>query len=119
MAVVPTSTKSDFVLLSHLIIERRPSVHTAEKVSITMTPEMLRTVRESVDAGEYASASEVMRDAVRLWQRQRLEDAERLKVIRARVQRSLEDPRADLTGEEVDSHLNDLFANARRCTVRA
>ncbi|WP_373465555.1 hypothetical protein [Agrobacterium larrymoorei] len=28
-------------------------------------------IRESVDAGEYASTSEVVRDAMRVWQRER------------------------------------------------
>ncbi|TGD98633.1 ribbon-helix-helix domain-containing protein [Methylobacterium nonmethylotrophicum] len=84
----------------------------AEKISITMTSEQLRAVRESVAAGEYASTSEVLRDAVRLWQRQRQEDAERLNAIRARIRRSLDDPRPDLTGEEVQSNLDALFAEA-------
>ncbi len=82
----------------------------AEKISITITPDQLRAVRESVEAGEYASTSEVLRDAVRLWQRQRLEDAERLNVIRARIRRSLDDPRPALSLEEVDAHLEALFA---------
>lgn len=85
-------------------------MQSAEKISITMTPDLLRVVRESVDAGEYASTSEVMRDAVRVWQRQRLEDAERLNAVRARVQRSLHDPRQDLTSAQVDRHLARLFA---------
>ena len=107
------------MLLAFLNTERFPSLQTAEKISITMTPDMLRAVRESVDAGEYASTSEVMRDALRLWQRQRLEDVERLNAIRTRVRRSLEDPRADLTGDEVDTHLDGLFAKARSDAVRA
>jgi len=60
-------------------------MHNAEKISITMTPDMLRAVRDSVEAGEYASTSEALRDAVRVWLRQRLEDAERLNAIRARA----------------------------------
>ena len=44
-------------------------MQSAEKISITVTPEMLRLIRESVDASEYASTSEVIRDAMRLWQR--------------------------------------------------
>jgi antitoxin ParD1/3/4 len=28
-------------------------MQTAEKISVTMTPEMLRLIRESVDAGDY------------------------------------------------------------------
>ena len=89
-------------------------MQTAEKISITMTPDMLRSVRESVAAGEYASTSEVMRDAVRLWQRQRLEDSERLMAIRTRIRRSLDDPRPALTGEEVATHLGALFATERK-----
>ena len=90
-----------------------------EEISIAMAPDILRMIRESVAAGEYASASDVMHDAIRLWQRQRLEDAGRLNAISARVRRSLHDPRADLTGEEVDAHLNDLFAKAREDAASA
>jgi antitoxin ParD1/3/4 len=46
-------------------------MQSAEKISITMTSEMLRLIRESVEAGEYASTGEVIRDAMRLWQRRR------------------------------------------------
>ena len=53
-------------------------MQTAEKISITLPPDMLRLIREAVDGGEYASTSEALRDAVRAWHRQRLEDAERL-----------------------------------------
>ena len=86
----------------------------AEKISITMTPDMLRAVRESVASGEYASTSEVVRDAVRVWLRQRLEDHERLEVIRARIRRSLDDPRPDLDEEEVDARLEALFAESAK-----
>jgi antitoxin ParD1/3/4 len=74
----------------------------AEKVSITMTSDMLRAVRESVETGEYASTSEVLRDAVRLWRRRRAEDAESLAAIRTRVQRSIDDPRASLGADAAE-----------------
>lgn len=90
-------------------------MQSAEKISITMTPEQLRAVRESVAAGEYASTSEVLRDAVRLWQRQREEDAQRLNVLRARIRRSLDDPRPDLTSDEVRGRIEALH----RETVQA
>jgi antitoxin ParD1/3/4 len=86
----------------------------AEKISITVSPEMLNVIRESVAAGEYGSTSEAVRDAVRLWQRQRFEDAERLNAIRARIRRSLDDPRPDMTLAEVDAHLDALFARAEQ-----
>jgi antitoxin ParD1/3/4 len=82
----------------------------AEKLSITLTQEMVRQVRESVAAGEYASTSEAVRDAMRLWQRQRAEDAERLEAIRARIRHSIDDPRPSLTQEEAEARLRLLFA---------
>lgn len=91
-----------------------PSVQAAEKISITVTSEQLRAVRESVAAGEYASTSEVLRDALRLWQRQRQEDAERLDAIRTRIRRSLDDPRPSLTLDQVDTYLEELFAEAEK-----
>ena len=91
----------------------------AETISLTLTPNMLRAVRESVEAGEYASISDVMQEAVRLWQRQRREDAERLDAIRARIRRSLDDPRPDLSADEVQEHLDALFAEAEAQSRRA
>jgi antitoxin ParD1/3/4 len=87
-------------------------MHNAEKISITMTLDMLRALRDSVEAGEYASTSEALRDAVRVWLRQRLEDAERLNAIRARVRRSLDDPRPDMSFDEVEARLAKLHADA-------
>lgn len=87
----------------------------AEKISVTMTPQMMRAIRESVAAGEFASTSEALRDAVRVWQRERDEQTERLTAIRARVKNSLDDPRPDLSGDDVDKRLARLHAT----TVKA
>ena len=38
------------------------------KISIAVTGEQLQAIREAVDSGAYASASEVVRDALRGWQ---------------------------------------------------
>ncbi len=40
---------------------------TAEKISIALPPEMVNLVRGAVATGEYASSSEVIRDALRDW----------------------------------------------------
>ena len=85
----------------------------AETISVTMTPDTLRAVRDSVESGEYASTSEALRDAVRVWQRQRLADAERLRSIKARIGRSLDDSRPDLSSDDVQARLDALFAAAR------
>ncbi len=38
-----------------------------EKISIALPPEMVIQVRQAVETGEYASSSEVVRDALRDW----------------------------------------------------
>jgi antitoxin ParD1/3/4 len=38
-----------------------------EKVSVSLSHELLESVREAVDSGEYGSASEVIREALREW----------------------------------------------------
>jgi antitoxin ParD1/3/4 len=78
----------------------------AEKLSITMTAEMLREIRASVASGEFASTSEAMRDAVRLWQRERQERAERLESIRARIRQSVDDPRPPLTMQQLKDRMD-------------
>ena len=40
---------------------------TAERISIVLPPEMVAIVRSAVATGEYASISEVIRDALRDW----------------------------------------------------
>ena len=45
-----------------------PSV---EKISIALPPEMVAQVRQAVETGEYASSSEVIRDALRDWTHKR------------------------------------------------
>lgn len=87
-------------------------MQTAEKISITVTSEMLRAIRESVDAGEYASTSEVIRHAMRLWQRERDEHAERIAAIKARIRKSLDDPRPDLTLDELEKQMEAHIAKA-------
>jgi antitoxin ParD1/3/4 len=42
-----------------------------EKMSVALPPDMAGLVREAVASGEYASASEVVRDALRDWKLKR------------------------------------------------
>ena len=86
----------------------------AEKISITLPPDMVRLIKEKVESGAYASTSEVIRDAMRLWQRQEEEHAGRIAEIRARLRRSMKDPRPDIPGEEVRAWIDDLKAAAKK-----
>lgn len=60
----------------------------AEKISITLPPDMLITIKEKVQTGAYGSTSEVIREAMRLWQRQEEEYQARLALIRDRLDHS-------------------------------
>jgi antitoxin ParD1/3/4 len=46
-------------------------VANVEKVSIALTADMATMLRDAVKSGEYASSSEVIRDALRDWKRKR------------------------------------------------
>lgn len=52
-----------------------------EKISVAVTPEMATEMRDAVERGEYASASEVMRDALRGWRERRAERAAAIEQI--------------------------------------
>ncbi len=80
----------------------------AEKISITVTPSMKRVLEERVASGEFVSASELMREAFRTWQKQQDEHQERLASIRARIQQSIDDPRPSIPASEVFDNLRKL-----------
>jgi len=42
-----------------------------EKISVALPSEMVAVLRAAVDSGEYSSASEVVREALRGWKRKR------------------------------------------------
>lgn len=60
----------------------------AEKISITLPPDMLAFIKEKVQSGYYGSTSELVREAIRLWQKQEEEYQTRLSLIRKRLERS-------------------------------
>jgi antitoxin ParD1/3/4 len=84
-----------------------------EKLSITLPTEMVDVINAEIETGAFASTSEVIRAAMRTWMRQEEEHRERIAAIRARVQESLDDPRPDLTGDEMDAWLETLAVEPR------
>ena len=80
----------------------------AKKISITITPAMKRVLDERVASGQFASANELMREAFRTWQRQQDEHEELLASIRARIQKSIDDPRPSIPAEEVFERLKKM-----------
>ena len=61
-----------------------------EKLSIALTPEMAATVRQCVESGEYASSSEVIREALRDWKLKRSLQQNELAELRGLWQVGLE-----------------------------
>jgi antitoxin ParD1/3/4 len=52
-------------------VRKVESMSSVQKVSVALTPELMALLQEAVDAGEYTSASEVIRDALRHWKERR------------------------------------------------
>lgn len=55
---------------------------TVEKITIALTPEFAALVKESVEQGDYASTSEVIRDALRDWKRKRAFQKQEIEELR-------------------------------------
>lgn len=75
--------------------------------NISLTPEQDAFVAKVVEAGEYQNASEAVRDALRALQQRRLEDALKLKALRAQVKAGVD---ALKQGEFVEIAETDLDA---------
>jgi len=63
---------------------------TVEKLSIALTPEFAADIREAVATGEYASTSEVIRDALRAWKQIRQGRAVAIEELRRLWQEGLD-----------------------------
>jgi antitoxin ParD1/3/4 len=74
---------------------------TVEKISIALPPEMAAIVRQAVDTGEYASSSEVIRDALRDWNHKRLLRQQGVEELRQVWQQAINDPRPAVAADEV------------------
>ncbi len=85
----------------------------AEKLSITLPADMAQAIRAAVSTGSYSSNSEVIREAMRLWQDRRSEREQRLDVIRAKIQDAVDDPRR-VTDEELGNHFDARLADAEK-----
>lgn len=68
---------------------------TIERITITLTAEMAQAVRAAVHAGEYASSSEIVREALRDWRHKRALQERELADLRAKVQEGLDDIATD------------------------
>jgi len=63
---------------------------TVERMTVTMPAEMAETLRQAVAGGEYASTSEVVREALRDWIRNRDTERRELEALRAAIKAGLD-----------------------------
>src|SRR5437763_11504107 len=58
--------------------------------NISLTPEQDEFIERAVKSGEYQNASEAVRDALRVLQQRRREDALKLKALRAQIKAGID-----------------------------
>ena len=63
----------------------------AETLNISLPADMARMVRKQIESGAYASSSEVVQDALRLWQDRHDEHHRRVEAIRAKIEEAAGD----------------------------
>ena len=80
-----------------------------EKISIALPAEMVAEVREAVEAGEYASSSEVVRDALREWTQKRNLHQQGLKELRRVWKQAVKDEIPGASPMEVLSRLEKKY----------
>ncbi len=62
-----------------------------ERLTITLTSEMVGAVKDAVHSGAYASSSEIIREALRDWRHKRMVQERQLGELRADVRAGMED----------------------------
>lgn len=80
-------------------------------MNVSLTEEMVRFVEEEVAGGDYVSASEVVRDALRVLKHDRDVEANKLRILREEVAKGIDD--AD-NGRFSDRTVEDIFQDVLR-----
>jgi antitoxin ParD1/3/4 len=62
-----------------------------ERMTVTLTPELARLVRDSASGQDYASASEIVREALREWRDKRHDKALARQYLRDAIASGLDD----------------------------
>ncbi len=74
-------------------------------MNISLTPQLEELVKKKVESGRYGSASEVLREALRLLEERDRLYAIRLEALREEIQKGLDSgPATPLDIEEIKSH---------------
>jgi antitoxin ParD1/3/4 len=77
-----------------------------ERLSITLPKDMVKMLRGAVSGGGYASSSEVIREAVRMWQDVNAARLQRLAEMRMAIAEADADARPLVSDDNVEKHFN-------------
>lgn len=80
---------------------------TIQKISIALPNEMTALIHQAVETGEYASSSEVIREALRAWNYQRALRQKALVELRADIQTGFN------TGDAAEAGIETIIAGAK------
>ena len=83
-----------------------------ERLSITLPSDMAETLRAAVSDGGYASNSEVIQEAIKLWEDANAARLRRFEAMRSAIADADADPRPSLSDDEVDTHFKARLASA-------
>jgi antitoxin ParD1/3/4 len=85
-----------------------------ERVTVTLPEEMVAKLRAAVDSGEYATTSEVVREALREWNAEQIGNLRSVQELRAMIHDA--ERGSDVDGEEFMARLRERVATevARR-----
>lgn len=64
---------------------------TIERMTITMPTDMAAVIKAAVDGGDYASTSEVVREALREWKLRRAVQSQELVALKADIDKGIAD----------------------------
>lgn len=103
-----SSRPTDDASTAVVILATFQSMSNVEKVSIALTQDMLATVKSAVASGDYASSSEVVREALRDWKLRRALEAQSIEDLRRLVKAGIE------SGFEPHNGIDEIKAEGRQ-----
>lgn len=89
---------------------------TIERMTITVPAEMAAVLRQTVAGGEYASTSEVVREALRDWTRRRDAERRELEALRDAIRAGIESG-PGIPADDVYAELRAIVAERRAARV--
>ena len=86
-----------------------------ERISVTLPAEMASALRLTVEGGQYASTSEIVREALREWTRSRDSEQRDLQALREAVKLGDESGQS-IPADEIFTELRRMIAKRRATT---